>query len=261
MVARIFLFLATGALGVGVGALAGVASGARPALADRFELSAELEARVAAHQDLVEHAGRSPEDFCKLTADTAQILAPVALELSRFGGSEHSAVPFSAIQRAYKNTQWLVPGLVLAASEVETQTGIDYRWLGKLAPPEARALLRAMAGFEIGKEGIVSWGVRTTDESACEAPERGRHALAALAKAWATAPACLKDALRERLSGELDRMVRWTCFCSAREPAEAAIRKSATLLKALGDLDGSELADRWLATARAPDTRFNCNPG
>jgi hypothetical protein len=33
------------------------------------------------------------------------------------------------------------------------------------------------------------------------------------------------------------------------------------LLKALTDLHGTEIADRWLATARAPDTRFNCTPG
>jgi hypothetical protein len=260
MVGRSFLIVATAGLGVGIGRLAGVAAGAAPVPRDRFELSAELEARVAVHQDLVTNAGRSPEEFCRLAADTVQILDPVALELSRFGGSEHSSVPFAAIERAYKRTEWLVPGLSLVAREEFTQTGIDYRWLAKLAPPDARPLLRAMGSFELGAEGVVSWGVRNTDASACEAPEHGRAVLAALVKAWGPAPACLKDALRERVTAELDRMVGWSCFCAERAPAQAAVRKSAKVLQGLPDLRGPDLAERWLQTAGAPDARFNCHP-
>ena len=258
---RIFLLLATGALGVGIGCLAGVASGAGPAAAGRFELSEELEARVTAHQDLVSNAGRSLQDFCKLTADTVTILDPVVIELSAFGGGPGKSVPFSAIERAYTRTEKLIPGLTLVATEEVMQTGIDYRWLEKAGPTEARSLLRAMRAFEIGPEGVESWGVRVTDSSICAAPEKGRRQLASLAKAWAPAPGCLKDALRERLRSELDSMVRWTCFCDGREPAEAAARKNGALLKSLADLHGTELADRWLQTVRAPDTRFNCHPG
>src|SRR5678816_2671663 len=91
MIRRPFLRAAIAVAGLAFGVLAGAASGAQPAsLKDRFELSADLEARVAVHQELVTHAGRSPDDFCKLAADTVQILDPVALELSRFGGSEHN---------------------------------------------------------------------------------------------------------------------------------------------------------------------------
>jgi hypothetical protein len=252
--------LAVGAAS-GIGLVAMGAAGAPSPPKERFELSAELEARVTVHQDLVTNAGRSAEDFCKLVADTVQILDPVALELSRFGGSEHSSVPFSEIQRAYLRTERLAPGLSLIVTEEITQTGIDYRWLAKLAPPEARSLLRAMGGFEIGKEGIESWGVRITDSSACQAPERGRAALAALVKSWSSAPGCLKDALRERLSTELERMVGWSRFCGDRGPTQVAVRKSAGLLKGLGDVDGPRLADRWLQTAAATDTRFNCGPG
>ena len=116
----------------------------------------------------------------------------------------------------------------LVAREEFTQTGIDYRWLAKLAPPDACLLLRAMGSFgSLGAEGVVSWGVRNTDASACEAPERGRAALAALAKAWGPAPTCLKDALRDRVTAERHCMVGWSCFCAERAPAQAAVAWSA----------------------------------
>ena len=67
MIRRPFLRAAIAVAGLAFGVLAGAASGAQPAsLKDRFELSADLEARVAVHQELVTHAGRSPDDFCKL---------------------------------------------------------------------------------------------------------------------------------------------------------------------------------------------------
>ena len=192
--------MATAALGVGIG----VASGAPSAPPKGgFDLSAELEARVAVHQELVTNAGRTLEDFCKLTADTMTILDPVVIELSAFGGGPGKGVPFSAIERAYTRTEKLIPGLKLIATEEVMQTGIDYRWLEKAGPPEARSMMRAMRGFEIGPEGVESWGVRVTDYSICQAPERGRRALADLVKAWAAAPLCLKDALRGRLIAEL----------------------------------------------------------
>src|SRR5881394_4456925 len=118
-----------------------------------------------------------------------------------------------------------------------------------------------MGNFETGKEGVESWAMRITDESVCAAPERGRVALAALVKSWAGAPHCLKDALRARLREELERMVSWTSFCGAREPAAAAVRKSSSLLKGLTELRGPDLADRWLQTVRAPDTGFLSRPG
>jgi hypothetical protein len=260
MAGRLLLILATAAAGVGVGSLAGRAVGAPPVPRDRFELSTELEARVTIHQDLVTNAGRSHADFCKLTADTLTILDPVVIELSAFGGGPGKGAPFEAIERAYTRTEKLIPGLTLIATEEVMQTGIDYRWLTKVAPPDARPVLRAMAGFEIGSEGVESWGVRVTDSSICEAPERGRAALTALAKAWPAAPACLKDALRDRLNQELERMVGWDCFCGERPATEAAIRKSAKLLKGLPDVHGPDFADRWLQTVRAPDTHFNCSP-
>jgi hypothetical protein len=250
-------------MGVGVGMGTAVLAAAAPSapVKPRFELSQELEARVAAHHDLVVNAGRSMEDFCKLTADTVQILDPIVLELSQFGGSsDRSSVPFSAIERAYTRTERLVPGLKLVATEEVMLTGIDYRGLAKLAPPEARPLLRAMGSFELGSEGVESWGVRVTDYSICQAPERGRAALAVLAKSWPAAPSCLRDALRARLKSELERMTSWNCFCAAREPALAALRKSAKLLRGLADLGGADLADRWLEEAQAADTRFNCSP-
>ena len=98
------------------------------------------------------------------------ILDPVVIELSAFGGGPGKGVPFSAIERAYTRTEKLIPGLTLIATEEVMQTGIDYRWLAKLAPPEARSMLRAMGDFEIGPEGIESWGVRVTDYSVCQAP-------------------------------------------------------------------------------------------
>jgi hypothetical protein len=248
------------ASGIGV-ALATAALGA-PAAArkESFELSSELEARVTAHQDLVNNAARSVDDFCKLTADTVQILDPVVRELARFGGSEHQSLPFEAVERAYTRTQWLVPGLSLKATAEVTQTGIDYRWLGKQAPAEARPLLHAMDAFETGPEGIPSWTTRSKDESACDAPERARGALTALVKAWGAAPACLRAALRERLDQQLDDMATASCFCAAREPALAAVRKDVDLLKKLKDTRGPELARRWLEGAAAPDARFGCGP-
>jgi hypothetical protein len=237
------------------------AAGAPAPPNDRFELSAELEARVAVHQDLLSAAGRSADDFCALAADTVTLVDPVALELSRFGGGEHRSVPVSEIARVYTRTERLIPGLSLKVTEEVTQTGIDYRLLGKLAPPEARPLLHALDAFEVGPAGVESWSSRIADESTCAAPERGRGALATLVKSWAAAPGCLRDAFRPRLSQDLDRMVSGDSFCAARERALSAVRKSAQLLKALPDLHGPELADRWIATARAPDAHFGVHPG
>ena len=247
------------ASGIGV-ALATVALGAPAARKEGFELSPELEARVSVHQDLVNHAARSIDDFCKLTADTVQILDPVVSELSRFGGSEHQSIPFEAVERAYTRTQWLVPGLSLRATEAATQTGIDYRWLTKQAPAEARPLLHAMDAFEIGPDGIPSWTAPIKDESACDAPDRARAPLAALVKAWAAAPACMRDALRERLNQQLEEMASWSCFCAAREPALAAVRKDADLMKKLADTRAPELARRWLEGIASPEARFGCRP-
>lgn len=250
-------------LAVGVGVAAGLRAAAAPPTAPRtrFELSQELEARVAAHHDLFVNAGRSLDDFCKLTADTVQILDPVVRELTQFDGNDRSSLPFSAIERAYTRTEKLVPGLALVATQEFTYTGVDYRGLAKLAPPDARGLLRAMGNFEVGPEGIDSWAVRVADTSACAAPERGRAALAALVKSWPAAPPCLRDALRDRLKAKLEEMTGWSCFCGEREPALAAVRKSAKVLRALTDVGGPDLADRWLEEARAPDTRFSCTPG
>jgi len=86
VIARSSLAAVGAASGIGV-ALAATALGAPAARKETFELSAELEARVTAHQDLVNNAGRSVDDFCRLTADTVQILDPVVIELSRFGGA------------------------------------------------------------------------------------------------------------------------------------------------------------------------------
>lgn len=252
---------------VGLGAAAGAgtmlaasALAAPPARREVFELSTELEARVAAHQDLVNSAGRSVEDFCQLTADTVKILDPVVLELSRFGGSEHQSLPFEAIERAYLRTQRLVPGLSLVAVEIGTSAGIDYRWLTKRAPTEARPLLRAMGGFELGPEGIASWAVRITDESSCEAPDRAHASLAAVVKAWPTAPACLRDALRSRFNQQMEDMTAVNCFCAGRDPTLAAVRKNADLLRKLTDTRGPQLANRWLEATQAPDARFGCHP-
>lgn len=55
-------------------------------------------------------------------------------------------------------------------------------------------------------------------------------------------------------------MVGWSCFCGEREPAQAAVRKSAKVRKGLPDLREPDFADRWLQTAIAPDARFNCRP-
>ncbi|HEY7370806.1 MAG TPA: hypothetical protein VIF57_01415, partial [Polyangia bacterium] len=98
------------------------------------------------------------------------------------------------------------------------------------------------------------------DYSACQAPERGRAALTGLVKTWAAAPACLRNALRERLTGELEQMVGWTAYCAPRDPALAAVRKNADILKKLTDARGPELAKRWLDGARAADARFSCRP-
>jgi len=257
MAGRFSFALATAAFAVGIG---GLAVGAPPVPRDRFELSTELEARVTVHQDLVTNAGRSAADFCKLTADTLTILDPVVIELSAFGGGPGNRLPFAAIERAYTRTEKLIPGLTLIATEEVMQTGIDYRWLTKVAPPDARPVLRAMASFQIGAEGVESWGVRVTDSSICEAPEKGRAALTALAKAWPGAPACLRDALRPRLTEELERMVGWNCFCGERAATEAAVRKSAKVLRSLPDVRGPDFADRWLQTAGGADARFNCRP-
>jgi len=239
------------AAAAGAGAvLAASALAAPPARKEVFELSTEVEARVSAHQDLVNNAGRSVEDFCKLTADTVTILDPVILELSRFGGSEHQSLPLEAIERAYLRTQRLVPGLSLSAAEIGTRTGIDYGWLTKRAPAEARPLLRAVDAFELG----------ITDASSCEAPDRARAPLAAVVKAWPTAPACLRDALRSRLNQQLEDMTAVTCFCAGRDPTLAAVRKDADLLKKLTDTRGPELAKRWLEATQAPDARFRCHP-
>jgi hypothetical protein len=259
-VRRRLSFWVSVAVATGTAVLAAAAAPGAPAK-PRFELSQELEARVAAHHDRVVNAGRSIEDFCKLAADTVQILDPIVLELSQFGGTDRSAIPFSDVQRAYTRTERLVPGVTLAATEEVTQTGIDYQWLAKQGPPEARPLLRAMGNFELGPDGIVSWGVRMTDASACQAPERGRPALATLVKSWPAAPPCLRDALRDRLKSKLEEMTSWSCFCGEREPALAAVRKSAKLLRALTDVGGPDLAARWLDETRAPDTRFSCSPG
>jgi hypothetical protein len=247
------------ASGIGM-ALAATALGAPAVRKETFELSAELEARVTAHQDLVNSAGRSTEDFCRLTADTVQILEPVVRELSRFGGSENQSLPFEAVARAYTRTQWLVPGLSLSASEAATQTGIDYRWLTKQAPADARPLLHAMDAFETGPDGIPSWTARRKDEPACDAPDRARVPLTSLVKAWGAAPACLRDALRERLNQQLEEMAGWACFCAARDPALAAVRKDADLMKKLKDTRGPELARRWLEGIGSPDAHFGCGP-
>jgi len=93
-----------------------------------------------------------------------------------------------------------------------------------------------------------------------EAAQSAEQSLAALVKAWPATPDCLKDALRGRLTAELDRMVGWGCFCGDRAAAQAAVRKSAKVLKGLPDVGGADLADRWLQTAGSSDTRFNCRP-
>ena len=173
------------------------------------------------------NAGRSLQDFCKLTADTVTILDPVVIELSAFGGGPGKGVPFSAIERAYTRTEKLIPGLKLIATEEVMQTGIDYRWLEKAGPPEARSMMRAMRGFEIGPEGVESWGVRVTRLFHLPGPGARPQGAGRLVKAWAAAPVCLKDALRGRLIAELDRMVGWSCFCGGREPAQEAVRRSA----------------------------------
>ena len=55
-------------------------------------------------------------------------------------------------------------------------------------------------------------------------------------------------------------MVGWSCFCGEREPAQAAVRRSAKVLKAVPDLARRETRGRWLQTVGPPDARFNCRP-
>ncbi len=223
-------------------------------------LSPDLEARVAAHRALVANAGRSTDDFCKLATDTIELLDPIRRELSEFEGDQHHSPPFSAIEDAYASTAKRVRGLYLVAFEEGYRTGIDYPRLAKLAPQDARPLLRAIDSLERGDEGIVSWAVLMTDYSSCHAPEKARAPLATLARTWSTAPSCLRDALRERLNDDLEGMVTDNCFCNERETALAAVRKNVRLLRSLADTRGPELADKFLATTRSPDVRFACSP-
>src|SRR5262249_46547546 len=107
---------------------------------------------------------------------------------------------------------------------------------------------------------IESWAIKTPDHSECEAPERGHAPLSTLVRAWPAAPGCLRAALRERLNQQIERMATCDCFCAARKPALASVRKNADLLKKLTDTRGSEFAGVWVQTVVSPDTRFNCHP-
>ena len=254
------MLAAAGGVGIGAALLAVAPSAAAPRRPERFVLSPDLEARVAAHRTLVANAGRSTDDFCKLTTDTIELLDPILRELSEFEGKQRHSRPFSAIEDAYASTEKRVRGLYLVAFEEGYRTGIDYPKLAKLAPQDARPLLRAIDRFERGDEGIVSWEVLVTDYSACHAPEKARAPLATLARTWTTAPSCLRDVLRERLNHDLENMVVGTCFCNEREPALAAVRKNVRLLRSLADTRGPELADKFLATTHSPDVRFACSP-
>lgn len=259
MVGR-WVLAAAGGVGIGVALLAVAPTAAAPRRPERFVLSPELEARVAAHGVLVANAGRSTEDFCKLATDTIELLDPILRELSRFEGDQHHSPPFSAIEDAYASTEKRVRGVYLVAFEEGYRTGIDYPKLAKLAPQDARPVLRAIDKFERGDEGIASWAVLVTDYSACHAPEKARAPLATLARTWSAAPSCLRDALRERLNHDLEDMVARNCFCDQREPALAAVRKNVRLLRSLADTRGPELADKFLETTLSPDVRFACSP-
>ncbi len=214
---------------------------------------------MAVHRELVKNGGRSIEDFCRLAADTFELLRPVEQELGQFDDSEHN-LPLPAVERAYAAMSKRVPGLYLVAFEEGYRTGIDYRALAKTAPPEVGPLLKAMSGFERVAEGGGSWLVMTTDYSGCHSPEQARKPLAALVDAWSAAPSCLREAGRAHLSEALERMADHSCFCGEREPTLAAARKNARLIRSLTGMPGAALADRLLQKARAPNARFNCSP-
>jgi len=234
---------------------------ASPAAENRFKLSPELEARVTAHREMVANAGRSIADFCRLASDTVELLDPIRLELSHFEGDQRSSPPFAAVERAYTRTTKRVPGLYLYAFEEGYRTGIDYPTLARLAPDDARALLRAMDHFETVPAGGASWVTMMTDYSGCHDPENARRPLTALAKAWPAAPSCLRDAFREHLNRLLQEMASDSHFCGARRPILAAVRRNARLLQSLADTRGPELAGKLLKAARAPEAQFLGDPG
>jgi hypothetical protein len=262
VVRRLFLVLGVLMGGAASRISASAAPRAPAAAPETFHLSAIMEAWVETHERLVAEAKRSPQDFCRLVSDTVEIVGPLVKELEAFEGNEHRSPPLSEedARRAFAETASRVVGIQLVTTAELQYGGVDYRALARLAPPDALPLLRALGAFELGSEGIESWLVRVTEYSACHAPERARPALAALASSWRAAPACLKEAVRDRLDRNLADMAKDDCFCSERAPALAAARKNLPLMKKLVGTRGPELAKQLLETAQSPRTRFACSP-
>jgi hypothetical protein len=74
-----------------------------------------------------------------LVSDTVEIVGPLVKELEAFEGNEHRSPPLSeeAARRAFAETEGRVAGIQLVTTSEVQYSGVDYRALARLAPPDA----------------------------------------------------------------------------------------------------------------------------
>ena len=232
-------------------------------------LSAAVEEKALSYAALAEELGHgegSRDDLCRLL-DQAD---PLAKELGKVfeprrdaaydAPENESARAFSTLEEQARTLSEALPGIILANGASTFWAATDLRDLSTLSPsgPD-RDVLNAAGGI-LGStmSGHIE---QQTDLGGCTDLDRLGDPLAQLSRTWPSASACLKHALKPKLTAALQRASRETCFCKSAADVKSAAEKFSQLTSGLDEFNGPAVGAQAVSSASAAMARYSATCG
>ena len=150
-----------------------------------------------------------------------------------------------------------VPGIEMALGAEGIYSSISWAQFADQVGAETPSgkLLRASQAWlgSFGHSAYIDW---SWDLGGCANLDNSTGILTQLAAAWPDAPACLQDALKDDLAGDIASMGRWNCYCLAKPEIVIQAAALAPVLDRLVELGGPAARQQLETDLSAGKTRF-----
>lgn len=229
---------------------AAVDAAAAKSAAKALGVSGDLLTRVEKYARDADAAAKGSQDgaLCALVDSAASL-----------GGDLHAALAgadpakVAALEKA-------APGLRVGVGPDGGKGGASYEALSKLASAKHHssvALLAGAGGMLDSKHP--SFIVMKNAEQGCTDYSRSLDAIQSIASGWKSAPACLKQTLKEPLTAALADDELPSCWCADSDHAAFDTKHYAAALSTLKDFGGPDHAKLIMAEVDDSSARFTCN--
>ncbi|HVO30624.1 MAG TPA: hypothetical protein VMV18_07805 [bacterium] len=153
------------------------------------------------------------------------------------------------------------PGLRIGVSADGGTGGANYEALGRLAAAKhgSSATILQGAGGMLDQKRPAFIVMMKNEERGCTDYSRAQAAIEKIAAGWKTAPACVKEHLKQPLATALADDELSTCWCKDADTAAFETKHYASKLSTLKDFDGPGHAKAILAEVDEAGAHFTCN--